>query len=251
MINDNQTNQSTEKDIIKKEELRLDTQNNQDNSSQDNSLAELSLDKRKKFEEDYFYPFVIDTDYKRIRPSIPSALSAPFLKLRENFYVNGTLKADATILTVNGTQGETVLNSFTIPANTLSRNKSSIDKAGNVFRITASGIYTTDDDLAVCNVYAKVNSTQLHGIGFGSKTITNYPFLIQWLIITTSSYWSSYFTSNVRISSTGTSVPMDSSAIAYGISNSSDITLSLVASWANSSAGDTLTIRQFLVELLN
>lgn len=203
-----------------------------------------------KFQREYFYPFVIDPSNKRIRPNFSS--SARFLKLLENFYINGTLKADATISTIIGTAPETIINSYTIPAHFISNNRPPLDKGGNVFRITASGIYTTTTDMAVCNIYAKVNNTVVNSLGIGGKMAADYPFFIEWLIMTKNYYWTTFFTARSKERNTSLSINFDSSSD-FSVASllNDDITLSLNASWANSSSSDSITIRQFLVELLN
>jgi len=138
-------------------------------------------------------PFIIDRFNRKIRNIVtvrPNVTSYPFLKLSEDFLVSGVLECDATVTTVAGDAGETTLASYTIPLSTISRNYGGTGtsgkdfrKAGNAFRIFASGLYTTDDVAANVSLKFKVGSNAFHTITSTAGIVTNRSWFAQWLII--------------------------------------------------------------------
>lgn len=182
-----------------------------------------------------------------------------FLKVSPDFLLSGVLKADASVTSVLGSASETTLSTYTIPLNTISRNYTGAATssgprdwrdAGNIFRIHASGIYTTDDATANVAIALKVGSTTYHTITTTGATVTNAPWYIDWTFIvatigssgTTESFVKAQ-TNNVNKDSGGTST--------IAIDTTADQAISLTATWASGDAGDTISVRQFMVELLN
>lgn len=213
-----------------------------------------------EFNEEKEELFAINNYHRRIQNiqarNIASA-SKKFLKLSPDFYLSGVLKADATVTSVNGTQGETTLNSYTIPLNTISRNYTGsgttgkeFRDSGNVFRIRASGRYTTDDATATVAISLKVGSTTYHTITTTGATVTNAPWYVNWTVIVstigsagTAESFAEASTNNVRKDSASTATQtLDTTATQ---------TISITATWTSGSAGDDVSVRQFIVELMN
>jgi len=181
-----------------------------------------------------------------------------FLKLGSDFLPSGVIECDATVVTVAGTAGETTLNSYTIPLNTISRNIGNtaatsgkdFRNAGNTFRVRASGIYTTDDGVSTFALALKVGAATIHTLSSDAGVQTNAQWYLDWLFI---------------VSAIGTSATLESSVAATlnqvikNTSNTSttsfdttvDNDIAITALWTGGSAGDTISIRQFLVELIN
>ena len=194
---------------------------------------------------------------KNLSTSNIATSTRKFLKLRPEFLLSGVLEADATVVSVAGNAGETTLNSYTIPLNTISRNQSGtatsgtfFKKAGNVFRIRASGRYTTDDATATVAIALKVGSTTYHTITTTGATVSNAPWNIDWLIIVATI--GSSGTVESQCTAKTNNVNKDSANTAtIAIDTTANQTISLTATWTSGSAGDSLSIRQFIVELLN
>jgi len=218
------------------------------------------LPETSEFSEQEFHPLVIDLIHRKIRPPFGTAISSAtrkFLKVDPAFYPSGVLECDATVTTVAGDVGETTLNSYQIPLNTISRNYTGAGssglffrKAGNTFRITARGIYTTDDATANVAIKLKIGSTTYHTITTTGATVTNTPWNIDWLVIVPTI--GSTGTAESQVVANTNNVKKDSASTStQTIDTTANQTISLTATWASGDAGDTISIRQFVVELIN
>lgn len=205
--------------------------------------------------------FVIDFINRRIRmlPGIRIANSntRKFLKLSPDFYINGTLEADGTLTTVAGTAPETTIASYIIPLNAISRNyeagKTSgrdYRKAGNVFRIRAAGVYTTDDAVAIVTLRLKIGSTVYHALISPAGTISNAPWIIDWTVIalTIGSAGTVHSAASAKINNVNKD---DVNGGVQAIDTTATQTISITAEWGSGSVGDSISIRQFIVELMN
>ncbi len=226
--------------------------------------TEIEKDEELQFElhkNSQYFPFVIDYNNRIIRviPGVERATATrKFLKLRPEFLLSGVLECDTTVVSVAGTAGETTLNSYTVPLNTISRNMANtaatsgrdFKKTGNAFRIRASGPYTTDDALALITLNLKVGSTTHLTVSNTQATVTNAQWCIDWLLIiatigssgTSESAVTAFVNNIAKSTSTTATVAIDTTAAQI---------ISLTATWSGGSAGDTISIRQFLVELIN
>lgn len=214
------------------------------------------------FKTDDFYPFRIDFINRKLSvvKGVNIGVSTrKFLKLRPEFLLSGTLEADGTVVSVTGAVGETTLNSYTIPLNTISRNYAGAAtssgpkdyfKAGNVFRIWAAGVYTTDDATATVNIALKVGSTTYQTITTTAIIVTNVPWFIDWKIIINTIGSSGTAESFVHAQTNNVNKDVGSTST-FTIDTTANQVISLTATWVSGSAGDTISIRQFLVELLN
>lgn len=176
--------------------------------------------------------------------------SFKFLKLSPDFLVSGILEADATTTTVSGTASETTLNSYSVPANSISRNDSRTEKAGNVFRIWAAGVYTTDDATATVSIRCKVGSTTYHTLTSTGATVTNAPWYVNWTVIISAIGTSGTAESFAECSINNVGKDAGSTAT-QTIDTTASQTISLTGQFTGGSSGDSITIRQFLVELIN
>lgn len=206
--------------------------------------------------------FRIDTIHRLIR-NIPTqqigSSSRAFLKLSPDFLLSGVLRVDPTVTSVAGTAGETTLNSYVVPANMISRNYTGSGTgtgtrdfrfAGNTFRIWAAGRYTTDDATSTVAIALKVGSTTYHTITTTGATVTNAPWFVNWTVIVatigssgTAESWAEAQTNNVNKDSASTATQT--------IDTTASQTISLTATWTGGSAGDNISIRQFILEILN
>lgn len=205
--------------------------------------------------------FVIDFS-NRVIKNVPTKNIASdtrkFLKLHPDFFLSGVLKADATVTSVDGDPGtEATLNSYTIPLNTISRNQSgtattgkNFRHAGNAFRIRAAGRYTTDDATATVALALKVGSTTYHTITTTAATVTNAPWMVDWLVIIPTIGTSG--TAESYVSAKTNNVNKDAASTAtQTIDTTAAQIISITATWTSGSAGDDISIRQFLIELIN
>lgn len=216
---------------------------------------ELFPQRNSEFDDIAYHIFVVDFINRKIRtiPGVNIATNTKkFLKLHPDFLLSGVLEAISSETSVAGTAGETTLQTYTIPLNTISGNNSVTENAGNVFRIRAAGNYTTDDATSTVAIACKMGSTTYHTITTTGAIVTNAPWMIDWLVIVKTigatgkafSYASAK-TNNVNkdsVETTSGGVTIDTTA---------NQAITITATWTSGSAGDTIYIRQFLVELMN
>ncbi len=173
-----------------------------------------------------------------------------FLKLSPDFLLSGVLEASATVTAVAGNAGETTLNTYTVPLNSISRNDTRTENVGNVFRVHAAGRYTTDDATATVALKLKVGSTTYHTLTSTGATVTNAPWRVTWTIMIsaigtsgTAESFAEAAINNVNKDSPSTATQAIDTTVAQAIS--------LTATWTSGDAADGISIRQFLIELLN
>lgn len=200
--------------------------------------------------------FVVNNYHRRIQNiqarNIATS-SKKFLKLSPDFYLSGVLKADATVTSVDGDPGtEATLNSYTIPLNSISRNYTGsgttgkeFRHAGNVFRIWVAGRYSTDDPTATVAIKCKIGSTTYHTFTTAGAIATNAEWYVKWTVIVPT------------IGSSGTAesfadfTSKELSTSSQTLDTTAAQTISITATWTSGSAGDDISIRQFIVELIN
>lgn len=163
-------------------------------------------------------------------------------RLDNNVPLSGTVKADATV-TSAAQLTYTALNSYSIPANTLA--------AGSVIRVTASGTYTTVNATDTVNIIARTASADWHSITSTAATVTDAQWSMSWLFIvkttgasgTAETQLPHAFINGVFKAAPATAVKT--------IDTTQARTIDLVAAWSAQPGGNTLSIRQFVVEVLN
>src|SRR3990167_908875 len=245
---------------IKEEDTKLDLK------AEEKKLEEVNL-LDIPTEESQVNPFVIDygigssiagsavQNTGKIR-GIPSVFrggttTRKFAKLLPTFYPSGVLTVSTTATSVGGaTTADTTLNSFTIPALTLSRNDPKIDNVGNVIRVWAGGRNTTDDATAAVTLKCKVGSTTYHTITSTGSAASNQPWHIGWVFVINT--LGTGGTAESQVEAKINNVNKDSANTStITINTTIDNTLAITAAWASGDAGDDISIRQFIVEILN
>ncbi len=207
------------------------------------------------------FPFVIDFTNRRITPNRGTdraVSSKSFLKLRPEFNISGILKADATTTTVDGNDSETTLNSYVVPLNTISRNYAGSGstgqfffEAGNVFRIWAAGIYSITGGTPTCSLSLDFNSTAYHIVTSLTANATNRPWWVEWTVIIPTIGSSGTAESFARASFDNTHRDEESTGT-QTIDTTIAQTIAITGDWGGGAADtNVLTIRQFLVELMN
>jgi len=207
------------------------------------------------------HPFLIDNINKKIvvpRGVNKATSSRAFLKLRPEFMLSGVLESSIANVTVLGGDSETTLNSYTAPLNTISRNYAGSGSSGeffvntgNVFRITASGIFGTSSSGPTVQVHIEAGSTTLLNIISPVGSFSTRPWRVEG-ILTFSTIGSSaaveaqgwgFFDTNLRV---------DPNSSTFSVDTTADVVFNVTGTWSGGAANtNTLTIRQFLVELLN
>ena len=220
------------------------------------SKEEIDLPIPNEFTEVDYHPFQIDFTNRKIRmiPTSPIATSTrKFMKLHPDFLISGVIEADSTVTTVSSSASETNLDTYTIPLNSISRNDSVTETAGNVIRISASGTYST----------ANATDTVTIRVGNGSAPTTEWNSMISTAASVTTQPWNLVWTGIFSaIGSSGTLEAQmtgrinnvnkdDPNTATLTVSTVANIVLAITAQWSNALSGNTISIRQFLIELLN
>lgn len=170
------------------------------------------------------------------------AMSGRSIKLRDVFNLSGAISVSSTVVTVSNTITETTLASFNFFPNEW--------HVGMCVRLTALGIYSTANATDTVTLTVKHGSTATNTIVNTAATVTSQPWNLTWYGI---------------IGTLGSSGTIESQMIG-GINNvrkddpntataTIDTTvaelLALTATWSNALSGNTISIRQFIVEILN
>ena len=213
------------------------------------SFDEPFQERRERMDINYNF-LQIDHKNHLIR-TVPGVAQKEFLKLSRDFLISGSLDVNPGAVSVDGDPGtEATLRNYTIPLNTLSRNDSQNEAAGNVLRITASGRYTTDAGTETFALALKVGSTTYHTLTSTAATVTNAPWHLVWTIIIASVGASG--TAESFVSAKINNVNKDAaSTTTQTIDTTANQTISITATWTSGSAADDISIRTFLIELLN
>lgn len=210
-------------------------------------------------------PFRIDFTNRKIgmQQGIDRATSTrKFMKMSPAFLLSGTLFADTAVTTVVGGAAETVLGTFTVPLNMISRNYAGAATAtgpkdfreiGNVFRMTAAGVFTTASSGPTVDLIIDVDGTEYQNFRSNAGSFTAQAWNMEFLISVTSigstgaaeaHGWSRF--------ATAFGVDVNPNAAAEVINTTTDSAFTLSAVWSGgAAAGNTITIRQFLLEILN
>lgn len=253
-----QIKKQTEKDAILKESKDFATQDIPQQVS-----GELPQILASPYDQGLFQADFVNRKIRTVPVQAIASSTRKFMKLHPDFLLSGVLESISSETQVLGSAGATTLATYTIPLNSISRNyagsaTSSGSKdwrnTGNVFRITASGMYTTDDGTSTVAIACKVGSTTYHTITTTAGTISNAPWRIEWVFTVKTigasgkafSYASAK-TNNVNKDSVQTTA----GGVTIDTTVSPGQAISLTATWSSGDSGDSITIRQFLIELLN
>lgn len=168
-------------------------------------------------------------------------------KLRDNFVVGGTSSVSTTTTTVStdshGTT-ETNLTTYTLNAGELYKKM--------VLRLTATGTYTSD---ATRTVTVRVGSgsaptTEWNSMSTTAAAATNAPWSLTFYgivaTIGTSGTLEAQLLGNMNNVSKN-----DANTATVSINTTGQITVAVTAQWSDTTAGNSLTMRQMVLEILN
>lgn len=168
-------------------------------------------------------------------------------KLRDVFTLGGTLVSDSTVVTVtaDGSSGnQTDLKSFRFFPNEW--------YPGLTVRITAVGVIT-DDGTRTCALRigsGLAPTTEWNSMTSTAATVTNAPWSLTWIGIVTTIGPSGTLEAQMqgKINNVNKDDP-NTAAVAFD--TTTGITIALTADWSASNANNSISIRQWIVELLN
>ena len=169
------------------------------------------------------------------------------IKLRDKFILSGVVASDSTVVSVtaDGSSGnETDLKSFKFFANEW--------HVGMVVRITASGVIT-DDGTRTCTLRigsGLAATTEWNSMTSTAATVTNAPWHLTWtgIVTTIGSSGTLEAQMNGKINNVNKD---DANTAAVALNTQSSITIALTADWSANTANNSISVRQWLVEVLN
>jgi hypothetical protein len=164
-------------------------------------------------------------------------------RLDNSVPLHGTVKADFTVTTVANTVTETALNSYSIPANTLAANRT--------LRVTATGTYSTANGTDTVTLRARVAATAWHSIVSTGATVTNAQWSASWVIVAKTIAVAGDAESQLPWAFINSVFKSDPNTAVETIDTTLARTLDLTAQWSAALAGNTISVRQFVVEVLN
>ena len=190
--------------------------------------------------------FVNETLNRRLYP-INVPLVGRSVKLKDDFVLSGLVAASATVTTVstdvNGAT-QTNLATFTFLPDEI--------HFGMLIRITALGTYTAD-----------ATRTVTVRVGAGNAPTTEWNSMVSTAAAVTTQPWHLIWTGIVSaIGSSGTVEAQmvgkinnvnkdDSNTATVSLNTTTSNVLAVTAQWSASTAGNSITIRQFILEILN
>lgn len=175
--------------------------------------------------------------------SVSSAGIAKGNRGDNNVPLSGTVKADYTVTTVANTVTETALNSYSIPASTLAANR--------VIRVTAAGTYSTANGTDTVTLRARIATTAWHSIVSTAASVTNAQWSAQWVIVVKTLGAGGDAESQLPWAFINSVFKSDPNTAVETIDTTQARTLDITAQWSAALAGNTISVRQFVVEVLN
>ena len=188
------------------------------------------------------------TESELLRALIPinTATTGRSVKLRDLFNISGSVASDSTVVTVtaNGSAGaQTDLKSFKFFPNEW--------HVGMCVRITATGIVTCD---ATRTVVLRIGSglaptTEWNSMTNVAGALTDAPWNLTWIGIVTTLGASGTIEGQMTgaINNVGKD---DANTAAVALATNTAITVALTADWSANTAGNSISVRQWLVEVL-
>lgn len=196
-------------------------------------------------------PFVFATppeedDSRRVVPISISTVGRS-IKLRDVFTLAGTIEVDSALVTVTAASGGTItdLKSFTFFPNELHLN--------SLIRISALGTYTSDGTRVVKITVGSglaASHTEWNSMTSTAAVTTNQPWNLQWTGIVATIGPSGTLEAQMLGSINNVS-KNDPNTATLAIATTGAVVVALTADWDGTDAGNTVTIRQFLIEVLN
>ena len=169
------------------------------------------------------------------------------VKSRQVFVLSGVVASNSTVVSVasdTSSGNETDLKSFTIFKDEW--------HVGMVIRITARGVIT-DDGTRTCTLRigsGLAATTEWNSMTSTAATVTNAPWELTWIGVVTTI--GSSGTLEAQMSGKINNVNKDDpNTAAVTINTRGSIVIALTADWSASTAGNSISIRQWMVEGLN
>ena len=169
------------------------------------------------------------------------------VKLRNVFTISGAVIADSTVVTVTaaGSSGnQTDLKSFILLKDEW--------HVGMTIRVTATGVIT-DDGTRVCKLSLgnglAAAHTEWNSMTSTAATVTNAPWHLTWIGIVTSIGASGTLEAQMMGDINRVNKD-DPNTAAVALNTTGSITLALTADWDGTDAGNSISIRQWVVEVL-
>ena len=200
----------------------------------------------RKFDEDTHDSIVKGSFNRRLIP-IRTATVGRSVKLRDLFTLSGAVASDSTVVTVTaaGSSGaQTDLKSFMFFPNEW--------HVGMLVRITALGVIT-DDGTRVCKLSLgsglAASHTEWNSMTSTSATVTNSPWSLTWYGIVTTIGASGTLEAQMKGDINRVNKD-DPNTAAVALATNTAITVALTADWDGTDAGNSISIRQWIVEIL-
>jgi len=183
-----------------------------------------------------------------VRRTIPTSVATVgrSAKLRDLFTLSGAVAADSTVVTVtaDGSSGnETDLKSFKFFPNEW--------HVGMVVRITAFGVIT-DDGTRTCTLRigsGLAATTEWNSMTSTAATVTNVPWHLVWTGIVTVIGTSGTLEAQMRGKINNVNKD-DANTAAVALDTTAAITVALTADWSAGTAGNSISVRQWLAEII-
>ena len=168
------------------------------------------------------------------------------IKLRDDFVLSGAIASDSTVVTVTaaGSSGaQTDLKSFRFFPNEW--------HVGMVVRITATGVIT-DDGTRTCALRIGTGlapTTEWNSMTSTAATVTDAPWHLVWIGIVTTIGTSGTLEAQM-IGDINRVNKDDPNIAAVALVTNAAITIALTADWSDVTAGNSISVRQWCVEVL-
>lgn len=168
------------------------------------------------------------------------------VKLRNLFTLSGVVASNSTVVTVTaaGSSGnETDLKSFTFFQNEW--------HVGMCVRVTANGVIT-DDGTRTCTLRIGTGlapTTEWNSMTSTAATVTDAPWHLTWQGIVTTLGASGTLEAQMQGDINRVNKD-DPNTATVTLSSTTTITLALTADWSDITAGNSISIRQWLIEIL-
>lgn len=164
-------------------------------------------------------------------------------RLDNNVPLSGVVKADYTVASVANTTTETSLNSYSIPAATLEVNRALL--------IKATGVYGTANATDTITLRMKVGGATWHTIVSTPASVTNAQWSVEWLIIVATTGAGGAAESQLPGAFINSVFKSDPNTATESIDTTTSRTLEITAQWSAAASANTISIRQFVVEVHN
>lgn len=189
--------------------------------------------------------FVVSSINRRLFP-VNTPLPGRSVKMKDVFIFSGATSVSGTVTTVSNTATETNLATFTFLPDEF--------HVGMTIRIYASGVYSTT---------AGANRTVTIRVGSGNAPTTEWNSMASTAADVTNVSWHLWWTGIVTAIGTSGTIEAqmqgkinnvnkdDPNTGTVSIDTTGSRIFALTAQWSGAATGDTISIRQFLVEILN